>query len=121
MAVWQELCLGLDGQDCNTVVTVQALYSCSSIATIIQIPLSTLLANNPNVNADCSNLFIGEVRSSHTAFRSGLNYPTGSVRVWSYSGSAAGWSVSRMSPGFREGEVDDQGLLTLSTVNHLFC
>ena len=63
----QVLCLGLVGKDCTTVVTIQSGDSCSSIATTAGIPVSTLLANNPNVNSDCTNIYPGEVRFNHTA------------------------------------------------------
>ena len=62
----QNLCLGLVGEDCTTVVTVQSGDSCSSIATAAGIPVSTLLANNPNVNTNCANIYPGEVRFDHT-------------------------------------------------------
>jgi hypothetical protein len=57
----ENLCLGLVGEDCDTVVTIQSGDSCSSIATAANIPVSTLLSNNPNVNTDCSNIYPGEV------------------------------------------------------------
>lgn len=62
----QNLCLGLVGEDCATVATVQSGDSCGSIATAANIPVSTLLSNNPNVNAECSNIYPGEVRFSYT-------------------------------------------------------
>jgi hypothetical protein len=55
------LCMGLWGNDCMTIIPVKSGDSCSSIATAAMIPLSTLLTNNPNINADCSNLYPGEV------------------------------------------------------------
>ncbi|CAL1696891.1 unnamed protein product [Somion occarium] len=55
------LCLGITGQDCTTVHVIAEGDFCASIAGNAGIPISTLLANNPNVNADCSNLGIGEV------------------------------------------------------------
>jgi hypothetical protein len=61
----QNLCLGLVGEDCTTIVVLQTGDSCSSIATAADIPVSTLLANNPNINADCTNIYPGEVRVDH--------------------------------------------------------
>jgi len=55
------LCLGLDGQDCTTVAVVNAGDSCGTIANTAGIPVTTLLANNPNVNSGCSNIYPGEV------------------------------------------------------------
>ena len=57
----QPLCLGLVGQDCSTVAVVQAGDSCEGIAGTAGIPSTTLLANNPNVQSDCSNIYPGEV------------------------------------------------------------
>ncbi|KAH9964190.1 hypothetical protein BC827DRAFT_56327 [Russula dissimulans] len=55
------LCLGLNGQDCTTVAVVKAGDSCGTIANTAGIPVTTLLANNPNVNSGCSNIYPGEV------------------------------------------------------------
>jgi len=57
----EDLCLGLVGKDCSTVVTIQSGNTCTSIAAAANIDPSVLLANNPNVNADCSNIYPGEV------------------------------------------------------------
>ncbi|KAH0578853.1 hypothetical protein H2248_003045 [Termitomyces sp. 'cryptogamus'] len=57
----QVLCLGFEGQDCSTVQVVVAGDTCSKIATSANVPLATLLANNPNVNAACTNIYVGEV------------------------------------------------------------
>ena len=62
----QNLCLGLEGEDCTAVVAIQSGDSCSAIASAANIPVSTLLANNPNVNTDCSNIYPGEVRFNRT-------------------------------------------------------
>lgn len=60
----QELCLGIQGQDCSTVIVIQSGDLCTSIAQNAGIPLSTLLSNNPNVNSDCSNIYPGEVSTA---------------------------------------------------------
>ncbi|KAI0317179.1 hypothetical protein OF83DRAFT_173397 [Amylostereum chailletii] len=59
--VGEVLCLGLAGQDCTTVAVVQDGDTCVSIANEAGIALNTLLANNPNVNAQCTNIGVGEV------------------------------------------------------------
>lgn len=59
------ICLGLSGQDCNTVAVVKEGDTCASIASAANIPFATLLANNPNVDANCDNIGIGEVRYNH--------------------------------------------------------
>ncbi|KAI0257003.1 hypothetical protein BJV78DRAFT_1109770, partial [Lactifluus subvellereus] len=55
------LCLGLQNKDCTTVAVVQSGNWCSTIAGAAGIPVTTLLANNPNVNSGCTNLYPGEV------------------------------------------------------------
>jgi hypothetical protein len=75
----QNLCLGLVGEDCDTVVPVQSGDSCSSIATAANITMATLIANNPNLNANCTNIYPGEVRFKPYSPRSALNSPTGTV------------------------------------------
>ncbi|ETW84901.1 hypothetical protein HETIRDRAFT_426061 [Heterobasidion irregulare TC 32-1] len=59
--VGEVLCLGVVGQDCTTTHTVVSGDFCASIAGAAGIDASTLLANNPNVNSDCSNIYPGEV------------------------------------------------------------
>ncbi|KAJ8453626.1 hypothetical protein ONZ51_g13493 [Trametes cubensis] len=61
LSVGQVLCLGIVDQDCTDVHVVQAGDDCIDIAKAAGISLDTLLANNPNVNSDCTNIHIGEV------------------------------------------------------------
>ena len=58
----QVLCLGIQNQDCSTVYVVQQGDTCSSITGTASISLSTLMANNPPINSDCTNIYPGEVR-----------------------------------------------------------
>ncbi|KAI0256997.1 hypothetical protein BJV78DRAFT_1365851 [Lactifluus subvellereus] len=55
------LCLGLQSKDCTTVTVVQPGDTCNAIARAAGIPVTTLLANNPNINSGCTNLYPGEV------------------------------------------------------------
>ncbi|KIK42206.1 carbohydrate-binding module family 50 protein [Suillus luteus UH-Slu-Lm8-n1] len=55
------ICLGISGQDCNVTHVLQTGDTCFSVATAAGIPLNTLLANNPNVNSNCTNVYPGEV------------------------------------------------------------
>ncbi|KLO09987.1 hypothetical protein SCHPADRAFT_907282 [Schizopora paradoxa] len=55
------LCLGVAGEDCQTIHVVVSGDLCPTIAAAANISDSTLLSNNPNVNAQCSNIGIGEV------------------------------------------------------------
>ncbi|KAJ3475888.1 hypothetical protein NLI96_g11528 [Meripilus lineatus] len=57
----ENICLGLVGQDCTSTHTIVSGDFCFAIAQIAGIALDTLLANNPNVNQDCSNIYPGEV------------------------------------------------------------
>ncbi|PAV18213.1 hypothetical protein PNOK_0669900 [Pyrrhoderma noxium] len=59
--VGEILCLGIVGQDCSTTTVVQEGNTCPSIEAAASIPASTLFNNNPNINADCSNIYPGEV------------------------------------------------------------
>ncbi|KAI9455948.1 hypothetical protein BJY52DRAFT_1278346 [Lactarius psammicola] len=55
------LCLGLEGKDCTTVTVVQSGDTCNAIASAAGISVTTLLANNPNIDGGCSNIYPGEV------------------------------------------------------------
>ncbi|KAL5497774.1 hypothetical protein ACEPAH_2705 [Sanghuangporus vaninii] len=57
----EELCLGIVGQDCTTTAVVNSNDTCPSIEAAARISDATLKANNPNINADCSNIAVGEV------------------------------------------------------------
>ncbi|TFK24237.1 hypothetical protein FA15DRAFT_669781 [Coprinopsis marcescibilis] len=59
--VGQIICLAREGLDCSPVIKVVMLDTCESIATAAGITFERLLANNPNLNADCSNLYPDEV------------------------------------------------------------
>ncbi|KAG6831631.1 hypothetical protein H0H92_008708 [Tricholoma furcatifolium] len=61
LVVGETLCLGFQGADCTTVHVVVSGDGCATIADNANITLATLLANNPNVNAACSNIYPGEV------------------------------------------------------------
>ncbi|KAI0756053.1 hypothetical protein C8Q80DRAFT_1126200 [Daedaleopsis nitida] len=59
--VGEALCLGITGQDCEVTYVVQAGDSCPGIASTAGTTLDILLANNPNVNTGCTNIYPGEV------------------------------------------------------------
>lgn len=63
LALGQPLCLGITGQDCTQTHVVISGEGCWQIATDAGTDLTTLLANNPNVNEACSNIYPGEVCS----------------------------------------------------------
>ncbi|THG94856.1 hypothetical protein EW026_g6694 [Hermanssonia centrifuga] len=61
LALGEPLCLGITGQDCDVVRVVEDGDSCAVIVGDAGVELSVLLANNPNVNSECSNIYVGEV------------------------------------------------------------
>ncbi|PIL31050.1 hypothetical protein GSI_05746 [Ganoderma sinense ZZ0214-1] len=59
--VGESLCLGITGQDCDVTHVVVSGDNCEAIAQAAGTTLDILLANNPNVDSDCSNIYPGEV------------------------------------------------------------
>ena len=57
----QNLCLGEVGHDCDQTYVIASGDSCWAISQTFGIELAVLSANNPNVAADCSNIYPGEV------------------------------------------------------------
>jgi len=55
------LCLGFTGQDCSTTYVIQAGDRCDVIAANHGLNTTNLFLNNPQINADCDNIYIGEV------------------------------------------------------------
>lgn len=63
------LCLGTVGEDCTVTHVIVPGDFCAGIASSVGIDLNTLLANNPNINSDCTNLVVGEVSVFHYVSR----------------------------------------------------
>jgi LysM repeat protein len=57
----QTLCLGASGKDCTTTYVVRPNDDCNVVSSAYNINATVLSYNNPQLNADCSNLYIGEV------------------------------------------------------------
>ncbi|KAI9465650.1 hypothetical protein BJY52DRAFT_1220418 [Lactarius psammicola] len=57
----QNLCLGHSGEDCTTTYVVKANDDCTIVSSAYNINTTVLSHNNPQLNADCSNMYIGEV------------------------------------------------------------
>jgi len=55
------VCLGYAGQDCSTTYIVQAQDTCDSITGSYNINATMLYGNNPQINSDCTNIYVGEV------------------------------------------------------------
>jgi hypothetical protein len=58
------ICLGSVGADCQTTHVVGSGDTCDSIASVAGINTTMLNLNNPQIDADCTNVYIGEVRIS---------------------------------------------------------
>ncbi|KAH9997141.1 hypothetical protein BJV74DRAFT_826891 [Russula compacta] len=57
----QTLCLGTHGQDCTATYVVQPNDICKKVTHDHHIDLAVLYHNNPQLNAGCTNMYIGEV------------------------------------------------------------
>ncbi|KAJ7489568.1 hypothetical protein FB451DRAFT_693571 [Mycena latifolia] len=55
------ICLGYAGEDCSTTYVVVADDTCDLITSSHGISTDVLHANNPQINAACDNIYIGEV------------------------------------------------------------
>jgi LysM repeat protein len=61
LAIDQVLCLGTEGEDCTTTYVVKPLDTCDGISQFAGINNTILYANNPNIDSECTNIYIGEV------------------------------------------------------------
>jgi len=59
----QTLCLGTQGNDCTTTHVVASSDTCDIIQQDAGVDSTVFFSNNPQINEDCLNLYIGEVRS----------------------------------------------------------
>ncbi|OCF34652.1 hypothetical protein I317_01134 [Kwoniella heveanensis CBS 569] len=57
----QVVCLGIEGQDCTKVYTVVADDTCAYLQETYGISNETLWSNNPQIDAACDNIYVGEV------------------------------------------------------------
>ncbi|KAG6819911.1 hypothetical protein H0H93_007445 [Arthromyces matolae] len=55
------ICLGYSGEDCSTTYVVTADDTCDGIASNNGLNSTILYLNNPQINSDCTNIYIGEV------------------------------------------------------------
>ncbi|KII85553.1 carbohydrate-binding module family 50 protein [Plicaturopsis crispa FD-325 SS-3] len=55
------ICLGWANQDCSTTYVVKPDDDCPGITQLAGINSTLLTQNNPQINQDCSNLYVGEV------------------------------------------------------------
>ncbi|OBZ77306.1 hypothetical protein A0H81_01785 [Grifola frondosa] len=61
LQVGNTICLGTVGEDCTTTYVVKQNDSCDLIAQNYQLNTTILYTNNPQIDAECSNIYIGEV------------------------------------------------------------
>jgi hypothetical protein len=55
------ICLGTEGEDCAETLVVTPNLTCEQIYAASQINSTIFAFNNPQVDAECSNIYIGEV------------------------------------------------------------
>ncbi|KIY64069.1 carbohydrate-binding module family 50 protein [Cylindrobasidium torrendii FP15055 ss-10] len=60
LALGEPLCLGEVGHDCQDTYVISSGDGCWAISQTFGIGLDILLANNPNVASDCSNIYPNE-------------------------------------------------------------
>lgn len=58
----QVLCLGTEGEDCTNTHIVAENDSCEFISSTYGLNSTVLFHNNPQIDAECSNIYTGEVR-----------------------------------------------------------
>jgi LysM repeat protein len=68
----QEVCLGEAAFDCTKVYTVVGGDTCEWIQEMYGMTPDALWSNNPQINAECNNIYIGEVLCVDTET---MNYP----------------------------------------------
>ncbi|KAG7441628.1 uncharacterized protein BT62DRAFT_1011428 [Guyanagaster necrorhizus] len=61
LVLGEVLCLGIIGQDCTDTYVVVSGDNCVAIAAAENTTYDVLLANNPNVDSTCTNIYPGEV------------------------------------------------------------
>ncbi|KAI5119546.1 hypothetical protein M0805_008532 [Coniferiporia weirii] len=55
------ICLGTVGEDCATTYVVKTQDTCDDIAGAFGINTTMLWTNNPNIDSECGNIYVGEV------------------------------------------------------------
>jgi len=92
LAINQTICLGTTGEDCQTTYIIQPNDTCDAITTNAGINATMLYTNNPQINTDCSNIYVGEVLCTANQVLvppAPANKPTSSVSVAPGTATAA--------------------------------
>ncbi|KAF9261108.1 hypothetical protein L218DRAFT_946301 [Marasmius fiardii PR-910] len=55
------ICLGYENEDCTSTYVVQADDTCDAVVQAHSIDMTSFIANNPQINDQCNNMYIGEV------------------------------------------------------------
>lgn len=61
LQIGSELCLGFEGSDCSKIHTVVEGDTCGLLLDVYGMDDATLRQNNPQINEECTNIYIGEV------------------------------------------------------------
>ncbi|KAG7440520.1 uncharacterized protein BT62DRAFT_937919 [Guyanagaster necrorhizus] len=61
LEIGANICLGYSGEDCTETYVVEADDTCEGITTKFTVDEATFYNNNPNINDQCTNIYIGEV------------------------------------------------------------
>jgi len=61
LAPGNKICLGYEGEDCSTTYIVVKDDTCEGIQSKSGVNSTILRENNPQINEECSNIYIGEV------------------------------------------------------------
>jgi len=57
----QSLCLGTPGEDCQSTYVVALGDTCNSVMAAAGVNITIFEMNNPQIDSDCHNLYVGEV------------------------------------------------------------
>lgn len=94
----QEVCLGTAEYDCTKVYTVVENDTCEWLETMYGMTQETLHSNNPQINPDCTNIYIGQVLCVDTEK---FAYPEFNVTAYDVS------RVARLEERWRDWIVGD--------------
>ncbi|KAJ7176485.1 hypothetical protein C8R46DRAFT_988539 [Mycena filopes] len=106
------ICLGYAGEDCSTTYVVAGNDSCEAITASFGIGSDTLYTNNPQINAACDNLYIGEVLcvSSSVQVPPAPGGPTGTATTGSTEEDTESTQENTESTESSEEDEDDDDL-----------
>ncbi|KAF8581894.1 carbohydrate-binding module family 50 protein [Ramaria rubella] len=92
LAINQKICLGTTGEDCQTTYVVAPNDTCNDITSRIGVNATILYANNPQIDSECTNLYVGQVLCTLGSVRvppAPANMPVSSVSVAPGTATAA--------------------------------